>query len=767
MKTSTFKGKVGTRFYQENANKAIRSTWDIIKELVTNVDDSYQRMHISELKLKNKNITDEQIKNSHWEGDCQIYIDRGGKKNSTFFMIKDKAEGFDEKNIEKKLATAYGEHTAGEASRGFFNKGLKDIAYKFPLNIYSQKNETFIHAHVDFRNAKGSEDIGDVTVHTYQYKEIPDDKKQYLSLKKNRSGTTIILEIPADVPNFTNTKFSSIEKNLANHFTLSRMLTAMPRKNLNLTLHSSMLDKKGKVIEHFSPKGELVIDEKWDLNKYAKEFNCSPTVEFKVWKSPESLISQEHEKEFKRWGISILGHKACYEKNLFGDTSLNNNPVAKQYFGYLQSELIDASTELFKNPNPKPTKLNPSLISDSNRLEGLDRKHPLTRDLYEKAIKFLKKHIKETTTDKIQITESTKKMLEKLADFMNEELTKDEIAEKDEKLVSSILPGEFIFIPKVNKIYSGESINLYVYTDKESLIENITTGTLVSSDKNNDFIKIHNLESELKINENNKARFKFTIEGIKPSLKDINLAFYYGKKETPKKQTSILVEDYKDRNFIELIEFDNKTGIYNVKENGSSVIKVFAKFPDLLDKREEFDINYSNPGVVNGPNKVTLERFKNTNYAKGEFKIHGRILNSNTDFSVNFKNLTARAKINVTEKKSNINPFSIDYKKEDFRNDRYQWNPTNQNNLWLGCEHEQLKQYFGNVNENGSYENEEASCTRAVVAEVVADAISKLNIVRKYRSIDIDEINHQDVLSDLSIDKSRIVVQVHKLIGIK
>ena len=34
-----------------------------------------------------------------------------------------------------------------------------------------------------------------------------------------------------------------------------------------------MLDKKGKVIEHFSPKGELVIDEKWDLNKYAKEFN--------------------------------------------------------------------------------------------------------------------------------------------------------------------------------------------------------------------------------------------------------------------------------------------------------------------------------------------------------------------------------------------------------------------------------------------------------------------------------------------------------------
>ena len=63
---------VGARQFQREARKAMASTWNVLVELLTNVDDSYER-------LARKNSKSKDLENLRWVGPCQIIYERGGK----------------------------------------------------------------------------------------------------------------------------------------------------------------------------------------------------------------------------------------------------------------------------------------------------------------------------------------------------------------------------------------------------------------------------------------------------------------------------------------------------------------------------------------------------------------------------------------------------------------------------------------------------------------------------------------------------------------
>ena len=82
-------------------------------ELITNVDDSYER-------FANKGSPDFKIK--QWNGDCRIEYERHNVKDSSYFIIKDKAQGIQYDDLERILSD-HGENKESKgAGRGIFKE---------------------------------------------------------------------------------------------------------------------------------------------------------------------------------------------------------------------------------------------------------------------------------------------------------------------------------------------------------------------------------------------------------------------------------------------------------------------------------------------------------------------------------------------------------------------------------------------------------------------------------------------------------------------
>ena len=93
------------RISQQTALGSITSLTQALVELITNVDDAYER-----LNKPNKN----------YKGDCAIFYDRGGETRYTTLKISDKAAGMDAEKLHSVLKK-HGDKIKSEgASRGFF-----------------------------------------------------------------------------------------------------------------------------------------------------------------------------------------------------------------------------------------------------------------------------------------------------------------------------------------------------------------------------------------------------------------------------------------------------------------------------------------------------------------------------------------------------------------------------------------------------------------------------------------------------------------------
>ena len=758
--------QVGKRYAQYNAKYSMPSVINVLIETITNVDDSYERLFkdkkIKELKAQNLDdlLIKEELKKVKWHGNCQVFYIRGGKSEPSTIIVKDKAEGISPDSIKEKVNRIGGIHTAGSATRGHNNKGLKDISFVAPVYIFTQKDGMCSSVKIDCTTTMESDEgVGKFEIKKCKYSDRSEKFKNMLNLKEKENGTCVFIRIPSNIEWFSHTTFKKIEENLANNFQLSNMLNNTNHdRNLKLTLFKSLKDKKGTSIEYNPPQGEKIIDETFNLEKFGNEFKCNPKVHLLVFKSDSPLVTAGEDKSTKRYGVEIISGKNCYERNFFGDSNLNNNAMTKQLFGYLRTDLINESLEPFKKASAKSSKLNPTQIVDPNRIVGLDKNHPLTKEINKKAIEFLNKYLKENSSDKINISEKMKKLTKSWANVLYDELSSPTLSNHDENQLMNLPIGQFKFIPPVNTIYIDEEQTLYVYTQEESLNSGNLSGHINSSDTKSEFIKIINNESTCKKNNNGQVYFKFKIQGIKETEKDINISFFYENKH--KTQTSVKVK-LKKRNFKKNIEFDTNTGIIKVKEAHKKTVSVYAKFPETIDTDTSFDIYFSQPNIVNAKNKILLKPIHNSNYAKGSILVEGKILNGQTTINVTNGDLHASAQIKVISNKEPENPFDIKYKKENYQSDRYIWSAENPNHLWIGCEHKQIKKYLGNLDEFGNYEKfDEIECN-VIFAEIISDAVAKRNIQKRYIARLDSDFDAQELLNDISIERNRLLKIFH------
>ena len=234
---------------QLTALGSITSLTQALVELITNVDDAYERLNKP---------------NKTYQGDCAIFYDRGGEARSTTLKISDKAAGMDSDKLYSVLKK-HGDKIKSEgASRGFFARGLLDvssIAEVFIQTVKDKKISTGQIKHQTFQYKIIDRDIPINKVNQTIAKDI--EGFDFHKSKKLKNGTDIILKIPPN-SQINIPQVKTLIDNLKKQYQLRNILSDAKNKEFKNTLNLVLFDKKKNKypITFSAPKAKLEIDEK-------------------------------------------------------------------------------------------------------------------------------------------------------------------------------------------------------------------------------------------------------------------------------------------------------------------------------------------------------------------------------------------------------------------------------------------------------------------------------------------------------------------------
>ena len=235
--------KGSRRVSQQSAAGSITTITQGLVELITNVDDEYQRMNNP---------------NKKYNGKCLISFDRGEKRDSTL-RINDRGRGMDSAKLDSILKEHGDKIKSDGADRGFFGRGLLDIHTIANVHIISVKDKKISTAQISYL--------------TFEYrildKDIPINRLSnslaanipefgIKKIGKLRNGTTIILKIPPDGIRIPQVK--SLVNNLRNHYQLRKILCDIKNKEFCNTIDLDLQDNKKNTfkIQYSFPKAELI-----------------------------------------------------------------------------------------------------------------------------------------------------------------------------------------------------------------------------------------------------------------------------------------------------------------------------------------------------------------------------------------------------------------------------------------------------------------------------------------------------------------------------
>jgi len=337
MAARKLKLKASKRAFEILANQAIGN--DLLKgliELVTNSDDSYARLA---------------EKGAPVDGRIEIEIDRRPRKNQTLVRIVDYAEGMDHSQMEQCVG-GYGEDTSGQSGRGIFGMGLKDTINAFGDGaITSFKEEQKFHCELtDFENLRIEEAC----------KLTKRDKADF----RNYSGGTEV-QVLVTNPKVKIPLIDTLRQNLQTHVCLRSIMTDSNRKITLRDVRHGTVDE----LRYETPEGVLLVK---DLTIELPSFpDLQPKLT--VLEATGGVLTQSG--SYRTGGIVITTRRSCHEATLFG---FDDDPDAANLFGELR---CDAIYDLQARGEQ---------IVDKNR-NGLRKDHPITRELFDAAKKFIEK----------------------------------------------------------------------------------------------------------------------------------------------------------------------------------------------------------------------------------------------------------------------------------------------------------------------------------------------------------------------------------------
>ena len=443
--------KYSRRHSARKHSKALRDIYKIFTELITNSDESYNRLK----KAGHESTHSKSIK---------IYIDR----KTRIVKIVDCAEGMDlidiDNNFEKYGAIKSGDKR-GHRGRGLYGQGLTDVLFLNPASrssLHSIKNGKLYTSEFYYKDDD----------QTYNSRILKDLELEKLRNKYDipENGTVIQFKLPEKInlPQFQNL-FSGLTSSYMLRFVNSnpdRQITLIETENNGKRIQKQI---KYSFTEKVYPKNvSKVLPEK---KLYFKYENFKPVeIEVVLYKTDFDL-KQEIGNDATGLLVFDAHHdNSVYDLDFFG---FENSPGANNVFGYIKltnvREIIDQ----------KLAETIPEEILTDTR-DGFDKSHKFYKH-FSNAIKDLLapvfNELKESEKDESSESEETKKRHREVFDKLNK-IYSELVGEKNGGTLEDVKSGvirnlEFArdrIKVTVNKQYGLQlRINVNDFSDKAKI----------------------------------------------------------------------------------------------------------------------------------------------------------------------------------------------------------------------------------------------------------------------------------------------------------
>lgn len=445
---------IDSRIVEQLAKATVKNMVDGIVELITNCDDSYKRIELNGQRTC---------------GEIKIYVNRKKGGICERLIVEDFAEGMTKEELEK--AIVFGGETSGFESgrsvRGLFGRGLKETIIALGEGeIKTIKNCKACRTKLWF-NRK------------LRKPQYDDELLNNIGDSSEKDGTEIDITITNEKIRIPEYKY--FKDQVSKHYALRDINGS---KNRMISLVFDDVKRGGKTttqITFLYPEGKKVKEEIVKLPGYGDEIRII------IYESPTSLDSPRNN-PFGLAGILIKTKGATLDNQLF---KFDNDPIGLYFFGEaicegLEERLRKGETE----------------IIDPNR-GGLEWRHEYCRVLSSTIEKILEPLIleKRKTLEKRpekEIRESTKKMLQKLCNLLNE-LAKKELDITEEPPEPPPDIKDLTIIPTIANVQIDKPRVLSVWAPDEVIKKEGQEAHIKS-----DTIDIHPLASVINLEKSSK-----------------------------------------------------------------------------------------------------------------------------------------------------------------------------------------------------------------------------------------------------------------------
>lgn len=394
--------KYSRRHSSRKHSKALRDVYKIFTELITNSDESYNRLK----KLG---------KESSYPKTIKIYVDR----KTRIIKIVDRAEGMDLEDIDSNFEK-YGAIKSGSAKnhrgRGLYGQGLTDVLFlnpAFQSNLYSIKNDKLYTSEFYYKNDDqiySSEKLGS--------RELDKVRKKY-DIPENGTVIEFKLHEKTNLPQFQN-----LFTGLTNAYML-RFINSNPDREIVLVEAENNRKTVSKQIRYdfvekeYPKKVSKVLDRKL----YFKYENFNPVeVEITLYKTDFNL---KQDIGIDATGLLVFDtyhDSSVYDLDFFG---FENSPGANSIFGYIKltnvREIIDQKLD---------DEIPEEILTDTR--DGFDKSHKFykhfsteIKDILTPVFNDLKDSEKDDSTE----SEETKKRHQEVFNKLNK-IYKELVGEK-------------------------------------------------------------------------------------------------------------------------------------------------------------------------------------------------------------------------------------------------------------------------------------------------------------------------------------------------
>jgi len=302
----------------QQADQAIRK--DVLRalvEIITNSNDSYSRLEDKGHKVGG-----------------EIMIDVWRKHKNSVIRVRDFAEGMDDVRMDKVVGT-YGEATSGMKEdlhvRGMWGRGLKDAIFGLGYGyVVSIRNEMFYRSSLLLKEGVPTFDLDEPTPATEELRAkhgIPE-------------GNGTVIEIIVSREDVKIPQFENMRNYLQRHFELRTIMANQSRLIILRHLTGSDKVKDEHVLSYKPPKGEMVLDEQFEIEGYPA------TARLQLLRSSIQLSTRGEEGDYADAGLLVISQSTVIALTML---KFENDPYASFFYGSLECDYLH---DLLKNDEP-------------------------------------------------------------------------------------------------------------------------------------------------------------------------------------------------------------------------------------------------------------------------------------------------------------------------------------------------------------------------------------------------------------------------------